>query len=115
MGRFSNVARVVWLGCAFLQIALPGAVACADAREDETPAGPTAIHIEAHTTSSCPHAHDPDCLFCHLLAAPFSAASPLVFSPPLPTHPASPALALAADRSATRPALPNPRAPPLLS
>jgi hypothetical protein len=106
--------RALWLAAAVLQLALPGAAACADARLDMAEAHAVA-HIESHTTNSCARIHAPDCALCHFLTAPVvpTRATTLPVAgkaEPCPQR-ANPA-ALPQRRSRPHP---QPRAPPELS
>ncbi len=114
MRRHTRPVRTFWLLGAVLQLVLPGAAACADARVDALGAA-ARPHIESHTTNSCARIHPPDCALCHYLSAPLARRAPL-----------APALDATADRIVIPPAPvrllgarsrphPQPRAPPTLS
>ncbi|HUK22910.1 MAG TPA: hypothetical protein VLV45_15325 [Gemmatimonadales bacterium] len=78
MHAHSSLTRVLWFMAAVLQLALPTAATWADVREDVVEAGPRAIHFESHTSSTCPHAHGPDCIFCRFITTSVVGAAPVV-------------------------------------
>jgi hypothetical protein len=114
MRRSRKTLRLLWAICAFLQFALPGSVALADALEDDAPGTVAIPHFESHTTDSCPHAHGLDA-FCQFLNAPFDIASPITI-PLAEGRSVVQALAVPGVPSVgVRAALPQSRAPPSFS
>src|SRR6266550_413323 len=115
MLRHSRSARALWLACALMQLALPGAAAWADALVDGDSVGPATSHFESHTTGSCPRLHPLDCALCHFLTAPRSTAQRVSFTLGLASARIRPPAVPVVGRRAGRLAHPQPRAPPVLS
>src|SRR5947208_1017736 len=115
MLRDSKSARALWLACALMQLALPGAAAWADALLDATPVGPATTHFESNTTSSCPRLHPPDCALCQFLTAARSTAQRISFELGVASARIRPPVAPVLGRRAGCLAHPQPRAPPVLS
>jgi hypothetical protein len=79
----SPVRRLGWLFAAIFQLLLPTFASVADARAEAESIRGASIHVEAHTTSSCPRVHPADCVLCRVLATNATTTAPAAMHVPV--------------------------------
>ena len=64
----TRLNRLGWIFAAVLQLLVPAFATVADARAETESRGAYA-HVEAHGFTTCPRAHEADCIVCRLIAS----------------------------------------------
>jgi hypothetical protein len=109
--RFPRLVRVL---LAALQLSLSGAAVVADGMQ-EAEAARARVHVESHSSPSCPAPHADDCVICRFLQSPAAASGGVVDPLPPPCEGSWSAWSVREHLSSWTPSSPLARGPPALS
>ena len=109
--RFARFFRVL---LAALQLSLSGAAVVADGIQ-EAEGARARVHIESHSSPSCPTPHPDDCVLCQFLQSPAAASGGVADPLPPACEGAWSAWTVREHLSSWSPSSPLARGPPALS